>query len=104
MTIEVLVATMHQKDHSFLDHLNLQSDAVVINQCDENSYTEYSYNGHTICCYSFAERGVGLSRNNALMRATSDIILFADEDIVYEDGYGEAILKAYAAAMMKRQS
>lgn len=75
--------------------MNLGSDAIVINQTDTEGYEEYEYKGHTIRCYSFAERGVGLSRNNALMRATSDIILFSDEDIVYEDGYGETILKAY---------
>ena len=35
------------------------------------------------------ERGIGLSRNTALMRATADIILFADEDVTYKDGYAK---------------
>ena len=34
------------------------------------------YNGHQILWMSLNERGIGLSRNTALMRATADIILF----------------------------
>ena len=44
---------------------------------------------------SFAERGIGLSRNNALMRATADIVLFSDEDVVYVDGYKDIIVNAF---------
>ena len=37
------------------------------------------------------EKGVGLSRTTALQRATADIVLFSDEDIVYENGYAEKV-------------
>ena len=51
----------------------------------------YTYQGHTMKCYSFADRGVGLSRNNCLMRADGDLCVFADEDIVYRPGAARAI-------------
>lgn len=92
MTIQTLVSCVNQNMETIASKMNLQTDSIVINQCDTNSYLEYEYQGHAICCYSFRERGVGLSRNNALLRATADIVLFSDEDIVYEDGYAQKVL------------
>lgn len=96
MTLETLVSGVKEDVSGLAKKMNLQSDAIIINQCEENSYLEYEYKGNNIRAYSFCERGVGLSRNNALMRATADIILFADEDIVYYDGYDKKILDAFA--------
>ena len=91
MTIQTLVSCVKQNMETIAETMNLQTDAIVINQCDTNAYLEYEHRGQKICCYSFAEKGVGLSRNNALLRATADIILFSDEDIVYEEGYADTI-------------
>lgn len=95
MTLQVLVATMHQTDHSLLAKMNIQSDAIVINQCNRNEIEEFLFNGHRILWMSLNERGIGLSRNTALMRATADIILFADEDVRYVDGYPHMIKTAF---------
>ena len=76
MTLEVLVSTMYQKDYSLLDRMNIQTDAIVVNQCNENSIEKFEYKGHKIKWISLNERGVGLSRNTALMRSTADICLF----------------------------
>ena len=95
MTIQTLVSCVNQDMETIAEKMNLQTDAIVINQCGNNSYLEYEHKGHKICCYSFAEKGVGLSRNNALLRATADIVLFSDEDIVYEDGYAQKILNEF---------
>lgn len=35
-SIEVLVATTNQKDHTLLSKMNIQTDAIVANQCDRN--------------------------------------------------------------------
>lgn len=85
MTLQVLVSTMHQKDYSLLEKMNIQTDAIIVNQCDTNEITEFTFRGHSIKWISLCERGVGLSRNTALMRATADIVLFADDDVVYAD-------------------
>ena len=95
MTLQMLVSGVQLNTDTIAETMNLQSDSIIINQCDQNAYEQYGYNGHEIKIYSFAERGVGLSRNNALLRATADIILFSDEDIVYEDGYVDNILRAF---------
>lgn len=95
MNLETLVSTMNQKDNSLLEKMNIQSDAIIVNQCDKNEIKEFTYKGYRIKFMSFAERGVGLSRNNALMRASADISLFADDDIVYVDGYKEIVVNAF---------
>ncbi len=97
MRIQVLVASMHQNDHSLPEKMNIQTDAIIGNQCDRNEVEDIEWNGHKIKYLSFAERGVGLNRNNALMRADADICLFADDDMVYVDGYAEKIENAFNA-------
>lgn len=95
MSIQVLVSTMQQLDHSLLEKMNIQSDAIIINQCDRNDVEELKYNNNNVKFMSFKERGVGLSRNNALMRASADICLMADDDMVYVDGYPDIVTEAF---------
>jgi glycosyltransferase involved in cell wall biosynthesis len=95
MRFEVLVATMNQIDESLYKKMNLQMDAVIANQCDRNDYKEYSINGNKIKIISTTGRGVGKNRNIALLNATADIILFADDDMVYEDKYQKGVISAF---------
>lgn len=93
--LEVLVAAVQENDITLADHMNLSTDAVICNQCQEVSYREFERKGHLIRSLCFNERGVGRNRNNALLRADAEHILFADEDIVYDDDYEEKVLKAF---------
>ena len=93
--VQVLIATMHQKDHSLLDRMNIQTDAVVINQCDYDAYEEFEYRGKNIIYVSTTERGLSNSRNLALSYAKGDYLVIADEDVTYEDGYEKLILEAF---------
>lgn len=87
MTIQVLVAAMNQGDYSLLKKMNIQSNVIVGNQSSRNSIEEIDFNGYKAIYLNFKERGVGLNRNNALIRATGDICVFADEDLVYVNDY-----------------
>lgn len=91
MKVQVLVSAMNKNPRMLAEKMNLSSDAVIINQCDKEGYEKFEYRGREIECFSFPERGVGKSRNHALMRADRDICLFSDEDIIYENGYEEKI-------------
>lgn len=95
MKIQVLVATMNQLDHSLLEKMNIQSDVIVGNQCEFNSIEQFRYKDYSAVYLNFAERGVGLNRNNALMRATADICLFGDDDMIYINNYVDIIRKAF---------
>lgn len=95
MRLEVLVSTMNQTNHHLLEKMNIQSDAIVVNQCDHSSAEKFYYEGNMIKWISMPNRGVGLSRNTCLMNSTADIVLFADDDITYQDGYAEEVLAAF---------
>lgn len=94
--IEVLMSAMHQTDMSIAKRSNVQTDTLIINQCDRDGYDEEIYNGHKIRMISTTERGVSKSRNMAVDNANGDICIMADDDEVFSDGYAEAIKEAYA--------
>ena len=93
--LQVLVATMHQKDISLYKRMRLQSDAVVANQNGENAVSTYIIDGNKVEMISTDTIGVGCNRNIALLAADADILLFADDDISYYDGYKDAVLRAF---------
>ena len=95
MRLQILVSAVNEDVETLAERMKLQADALIVNQCDRHEYREYVYEGHQIRCYSFAERGVGLSRNNCLMRADRELCLFADEDIVYRPGAAKAVVAEF---------
>ncbi len=96
MKVEVLASVMNEEPEALWKRMHLSTDAVVINQCDENREEEFTMDGHKLRFYSYAERGVGKSRNHAIDHAEGDILLFSDADIVYEEGYGDRIAEEFA--------
>ena len=95
MKLQVLVAAMNSDPRELAEKMNLRTDALIVNQCDAYAYEEFERQGRLVRCFSMAERGVGLSRNTALMRSEGDVILFSDEDVRLEDDYEEKILSAF---------
>lgn len=93
--VEVLVATMNQKDHSLLKKMNIQTPAIVGNQCNIDLVEKFEYEGNSIKWFSFNEKGVGLNRNNALMRARGEFLVFADDDMIFENGYEDIVVQAF---------
>lgn len=95
MKYQLLVAAMNRNEISLYDEMNLSSDAVIINQSDFHRKEFIEKDGCLLQIYSFDERGVGLSRNTALMRATADIVEFADDDMIFTDTYMADVIKAF---------
>lgn len=95
LSVELMIATVSQNDDSVLDRMHVQSDAIVINQGSPFQWQEFRQDDHLIRFLCCEELGIGLSRNTALMRARGDICLFADDDLVYRDGYVEKIGRAF---------
>lgn len=96
MKLQMLVSAVNQDVLTLAEKMNIETEAVIINQCGAFSYDEYIHGQQKIRCYSLKERGVGLSRNSALMRADAELCIFADEDIVYDRGYGQLVEKEFA--------
>lgn len=102
MKLQVLVSAMYKEPEILAKKMNLCTEALIINQCDvhkEENFTVRDTEGkdREIKAYSFCERGVGLSRNNALLRAAGDISLFSDDDIVYDADYEKKITEEFEA-------
>lgn len=97
MTLQLLVAAMGREPRELAEEMGIESDAIIVSQGDRYAYEELNWKNRSIRYFSMAERGVGLSRNHSLMRASADISLFADEDIVYEPGYEQEVLAAFEA-------
>ncbi|PHD75787.1 hypothetical protein COF64_11430 [Bacillus sp. AFS043905] len=95
MEIEVLLSTMDQKDLSIINKMNIRGNAIIINQCDYNDFKEINEKNRSIKMFSFNERGIGLSRNTALMRSSADICILADDDVVYNNEYLNIVLDAF---------
>lgn len=101
MTFNILISCMHQADTSIIERSNVQSDVVVVNQCDHDSVEEFDFvnkKGKT-CHAKFictTERGLSKSRNMAIRNAWGDVCQICDDDEWLADNGEEVILRAYA--------
>lgn len=91
---------MHQKDASIIERTGVQSDVVVINQCDHNSIEEFDFVNKKgkICHAKFictTERGLSRSRNMAIRYAEGDICQICDDDQTVSENGEEVICKVY---------
>ena len=93
--LEVLVTTMHQKDISKYSEMNLQTDAVIANQADGCRFEETEIDGKRLRFVTTDTRGASVNRNIAITFSTADIIVFADDDQQFVDGYEELIVNEF---------
>lgn len=93
--VEVLCATMHQKDFSKFQQMNIQSDIVYANQSDQTAYDEAVWGDYKSKMITTDTRGVGVNRNIALLYSTGEYVLISDDDMKYVDGYAEIVENAF---------
>lgn len=94
MEFEVLVATVGQTDLSLAEKMNIQQNVLIANQSDRWGYEEVAQPFGRVRMLSTATRGVGINRNLALQLSQGDILLFADDDIVYYDDL-QPVIRAF---------
>ena len=90
MGLEVLLSVMNL-DKKELDKMNITSKCIVINQCNKEGHTKYK----NFDIYSYKEKGVSNSRNRALEHSKEDILLFSDNDLVYDKDYEKNIIEEF---------
>ena len=91
---------MYQADTSIIQRSNVQTDVLVINQCNENRVQEFTFTNKDgkVCKAKFintTERGLSRSRNMAINNAWGDICLLCDDDEVLIDNYCDVIESGY---------
>lgn len=95
MKIQLLVSAVEKDIAALTEQMHISTDAVIVNQCGRYGYEEITKRGHKIQAFHMPERGVGLSRNTALLHADGEVCVFSDEDIVLAGDYEDRIQKAY---------
>lgn len=80
--------------------MNINTDAVVINQCSIEQENNFIFNGKNIKWVDSLEKGLSKSRNMALKYASGDICLIADDDLEYVDLYEKKLLRLSANILM----
>ena len=94
--LEILCVTMDQTDFSKCREMNIRNcDVVFANQSGRYGYEEIHSQFITARMLTTATRGVGKNRNLALVLAAGEILLFADDDLTYEEDMPETISRAY---------
>lgn len=92
----ILLSCMYEKDTEIIKRSNIQSNCVIINQCDENKEEQLKIVNNKTCLWiNSKERGLSRSRNMAIQNSNADVCLIADNDEIFDDDVEEKILKAY---------
>ena len=95
MRLEVIVATINMDERTLHKSMRIRTDALICNQHSQESFQQFIEDGNTIRYLTTTDRGAGANRNLGLLRATGDILLFADDDVVYHEGYEDLVLNAF---------
>lgn len=95
MKLEILMSCMYQKDDMLVRVSKITGDVLVVNQCDEEAYTEFSTQDGLARMYSTKQRSLTKSRNMAVRNAKGDICLLCDDDEIFVKDYDKKIIKAY---------
>ncbi len=101
MRINVLISCMYENScTSILERSNIQTDVVVVNQCDINSTEEFEFKNKKGClCHckfiNTTERTLSRSRNMAISNAWGDICYICDDDEWLDDDFEDTIIDAY---------
>ena len=93
--VQVLVATMRQENFQKIEKMNIQTDAIFANQANKFSIETCNADDKNIRMITTATQGVGVNRNIGLLNATGDILIIADDDMRYVDGYEQIVREAF---------
>lgn len=98
MILEILISTMNRMDLKFLDKMFTHNHIcdyliLIINQTINGN--ELKSNSKNIRVINSYDKGLSKSRNLAIKNSIGDIILIADDDIIYEPKFENKILEAF---------
>jgi glycosyltransferase involved in cell wall biosynthesis len=86
---------MYQENFDIAYKTKINSDLLIINQCDREDYQEMKVNGYLWRMISTKDRGSSQSRNLALNNARGVICQLCDDDEILVSGYRQIILQAF---------
>lgn len=97
MKLQMLISGLQVEPEALLSGMKPECDGILVNQCDTDAICRIEKDGKSFLVISKPERGVGRSRNLALSHSEAEVVLFADEDIVYDTGYAAAVVDEFVS-------
>lgn len=94
---QVLVAALNADDLNLYKNMHLSSDAVIVNQCSDESIHQTELDGRKATFVHSRDRGVGKSRNLAVRLSDADIIEFADDDMIFVKDHEAIVSEEFSA-------
>lgn len=95
MQLTLLISSLNKDVDELIEKMNISSSAVIVNQCEKDFEEIKEMDFGKVVVVSSSDRGVGNSRNLCIDKSFGDIVLFADDDIVYDAGYSEVLIKEF---------
>lgn len=94
-SINVLVSTMYRTDTDFIEQMNLQTPAIVVNQLPGKIVTEEIAQKDSVTMINSSDRGLSKSRNLLIENSNSDISIITDDDVRFLNNYEKVISYTY---------
>lgn len=92
----ILLSCMQSDYEALAGKSNIQCNALVINQCDEDSEAQAMLPGGSVVrCINTTERGLSRSRNMAISRSDAELCLLADDDEIFEPDVARMVTAAF---------
>ena len=91
MSLTLLVSALEKNPDELIESMHIASDAVIVNQSNSDSSREVKKDSNRIKIIESPTRGVGVNRNLCIDNSFGDIILFGDDDIVYDKDYAKKV-------------
>lgn len=95
MQLTLLISSLNNDIDELINKMNISSQAVIVNQCDKDDCKEIMRDTGKILAISSTSRGVGNNRNLCIANSFGDVVLFSDDDIVYDEGYEEIVINEF---------
>ncbi len=99
LALEILIATQDRSDLAFLKYMfpagHDEFNLLIINQTTEDNFIDEKSLPGNVRVINSLERGLSKSRNLALRYASKDVLLLADDDVRYEEGFHQTVLKGH---------
>lgn len=95
MKVKVLIPTHDKTKEEIIDlfyNLQIESDAVFLNQNDSQGTETINLNGCQIQIVSSKSRGVSVNRNDLIKYADGDLNIFIDDDCALVNNYEDIII------------
>ena len=100
MVVQALIPCLDKTKEQIVElcsFLNVQSDAMFLNQTGTEQEYGVEFDGHRIEVIETSWRGVSKARNELIKRCKADVGLFIDDDCVLSDGYAQQLEEAFSA-------